>query len=121
MGEMIEPISCKKLKKLTHRQKYSPWVMKAKCCNVMQKCKFQLDFISKPMGRCDPKLRGAGNTCRVCALTHMQSMRMIMHEFMKHELCMCIEMHTCEIMHVGEWDMPCVRKLIWPWECLGFD
>ena len=25
-----------------------------------------------------------------------------MHEFMKCELCMCIEMHTCEIMHVGE-------------------
>ena len=25
-----------------------------------------------------------------------------MHEFMKHELCMCIEMHTCDVMHVGE-------------------
>ena len=25
-----------------------------------------------------------------------------MHEVMIHELCMCIEMHTCEVMHVGE-------------------
>ena len=42
------------------------------------------------------------NTCHVCALTDVYSMRMIMHEFMKKELCMCIEMHTCDVMHVGE-------------------
>ena len=77
--------------------------MKAKYCMFMQKkSDFWLELISKPMGRCDPKLRGVGNTCHVYALTHVYSMRMIMHEFMKNELCMCIEMHTCEVMHVGE-------------------
>ena len=36
------------------------------------------------------------------ALTHVYAMTIIMYKFMKHELCMCIEMHTCEVMHVGE-------------------
>ena len=68
----------------------------------MQKCEFRLELGSKPMERCDPTLRGVGNTCHVYALTHVWSMRTIMHEFLKNELCMCIEMHTCEVMHVGE-------------------
>ena len=59
------------LQNLTHRQKYSPWVMEAKYCMFVQKCEFWLELISKPMGRCDPKLRGVGNTCHVCALTHV--------------------------------------------------
>ena len=76
--------------------------MKAKYCMFMQKCESLLELISKLMGRCDAKLRGVGNTWHVRALTHVYSVRMIMHEFLKDELCMCIEMHACEVMHVAE-------------------
>ena len=69
------------------------------------------------MGRCDPKLRGVGNTCHVYASIHVYSMRMVMHEFMIHELCMCIEMCACEFMHVGELRNGNSHVIIVEWNC----